>query len=181
MYRILNEIVLKASSVSTMNYFREIVSDGPAKLLTCISTSLASVLSTFFMPIWIPIISVGVLIIIDMILGIRVALSKGDKIESRRAWATIKKLGFSTLMISCGHLVDQYILTSFSAHLVEGFAGLIAGVELWSMIENLHTLDPTGPWKLFSKFLKKKGEKYLDITIDKEDLPKIKKLVKKIK
>ena len=112
-----------------------------------------------------------------MILGIRVSLSNGEKIQSRKFWSTVKKLCFSSLMISCGHLVDEYILTSIDAHLVEGFAG----VELWSMVENLQTLDPTGPWKIFSKFIKRKGEKYLDITIDKEDLPKIKKLVKKIK
>ena len=49
------------------------------------------------------------------------------------------------------------------------------------MIENLQAIDPTGPWKIFSKFIRSKGEKYLDITIEKDDLPKIKKLVKKIK
>ena len=73
------------------------------------------------------------------------------------------------------------ILKSFDAHLVEFFAGAIAGVELWSIIENLSTLYPDGPWKILNKFIKSKGEKYLDITIDKEDLPKVKQLVKKIK
>ena len=54
-------------------------------------------------------------------------------------------------------------------------------MELWSAIENLNEIDPTGPWRILSKFIKSKGERYLDITIDKEDLPKIKKLVKKMK
>ena len=157
MFKYINEILAKASSVATVNYFKEIISDGPIKFFACIGTTLTSVLSTFLLPIWVPIIAVGILIIIDMILGIR------------------------SLMICCGHLVDEYIISSIDLHLVEGFAGLVAGVELWSMVENLQTLDPTGPWKIFSKFIKKKGEKYLDITIDKEDLPKIKKLVKKIK
>ena len=174
MFRYINDIIIKASSVSTVNYFKELINDGPIKFFTCISTALSSAVSTFFLPIWLPIVAVGILIIIDMILGIRVSLSNGEKIQS-------KKLCFSSLMISCGHLVDEYVLTSIDAHLVEGFAGLVAGVELWSMVENLQTLDPTGPWKIFSKFIKRKGEKYLDITIDKEDLPKIKKLVKKIK
>ena len=49
------------------------------------------------------------------------------------------------------------------------------------MIESLQSLDPTGPWKVFSKFIKSKGEKYLDITIDKDDLPKVEKMIKKIK
>lgn len=77
--------------------------------------------------------------------------------------------------------IDANILVSIDANLVEFFAGLIAGVELWSVIENLATLYPDGPWKLLNKFIRKKGEKYLDITIDREDLPKIRKLVKKIK
>lgn len=181
MFRYINEILVKASSVATVNYFKEILNDGPIKFFACIGTTLTSALSTFFLPIWVPVIAVGVLIIIDMILGIKVSLSKGDKIQSRRFGSTIKKLCLSSLMICCGHLVDEYIISSIDLHLVEGFAGLVAGVELWSMVENLQTLDPTGPWKIFSKFIKKKGEKYLDITIDKEDLPKIKKLVKKIK
>lgn len=181
MFRYINDIIIKASSVSTVNYFKELINDGPIKFFTCISTTLASAMSTFFLPIWLPIVAVGILIIIDMILGIRVSLNNGEKIQSRKFWSTVKKLCFSSLMISCGHLVNEYILISVDAHLVEGFAGLVAGVELWSMVENLQTLDPTGPWKIFSKFIKRKGEKYLDITIDKEDLPKIKKLVKKIK
>lgn len=181
MFKYINEILAKASSVATVNYFKEIISDGPIKFFACIGTTLTSVLSTFLLPIWVPIIAVGILIIIDMILGIRVSLSNGEKVQSRKFWSTIKKLCFSSLMICCGHLVDEYIISSIDLHLVEGFAGLVAGVELWSMVENLQTLDPTGPWKIFSKFIKKKGEKYLDITINKEDLPKIKKLVKKIK
>lgn len=181
MLQSLNNTIIKISSVSTVNYFSELINDGPAKFFACVGTSITSMLSTFFLPIWIPIVATCILTLIDMILGMKVALNKGEKIQSRKAWATIRKLCFSTMMISCGHLVDQYILTSFNAHLVECFAGMVAGVELWSMMENLHTLDPTGPWKLFKKFLKNKGEKYLDITIDKEDLPKIKELVKKIK
>ena len=110
MFRYINDIIIKASSVSTVNYFKELINDGPIKFFTCVSTTLASAISTFFLPIWIPIVAVGILIIIDMILGIRVSLSKNDKIQSRKAWATLKKLYFSSLMISCGHLVDQYIM-----------------------------------------------------------------------
>lgn len=85
------------------------------------------------------------------------------------------------MVIACCHLIDTEIITSLDLHMVEVFSGIVCGVELWSIIENLQALDPTGPWKIFSKVIRSKGEKYLDITIDKEDLPKIKKLVKKIK
>lgn len=77
--------------------------------------------------------------------------------------------------------MDTEVITSINMHLVEAFSGTVCGVELWSMIESLQTLDPTGPWKIFSKFIKSKGEKYLDITIDKDDLPKVEKMIKKVK
>lgn len=181
MYRTLNSIINQASSVATMNYFKEVFNGGPEKMFTCMITTIASALSTFFLPIWTTILAVCILILIDMILGTRVSISKGEPFQSRKLWSTIKKFGWSTMAISCAHLTDTYIIVSFDAHLVECFAGMIGGVELWSMMENLQTLDPTGPWRIFSKVLKSKGERYLDITIDKEDLPKIKKLVKKIK
>ena len=105
MFRYINDIIIKASSVSTVNYFKELINDGPIKFFTCISTALSSAVSTFFLPIWLPIVAVGILIIIDMILGIRVSLSNGEKIQSRKFWSTVKKLCFSSLMISCGHLI----------------------------------------------------------------------------
>lgn len=181
MVRVLNNIILQASSVSTMNYFKEFISDGPSKFILCLLTGLMSTLSSFLVPIWTTLFAVGMLIIVDAVLGTMASMSFGNRFESRRLWSTIKKLGWSTMIICCAHLMDLYIITSLDAHLVEFFAGMIGGVELWSMVENLQTLDPTGPWRIFGKFIRSKGEKYLDITISKEDLPKIKKMVKKIK
>jgi len=37
---------------------------------------------------------------------------------------------------------------------------------LWSIIENLNTIDPNGPWRILGKFLKKKGEDYTGIELD---------------
>lgn len=108
-------------------------------------------------------------------------MKKGIKCESRKFWKTLRKIGWAGAIVWFANAIDVNILISFNAHLVEFFAGIIAGVELWSILENLSTLYPDGPWRILNKFLKSKGEKYLDITIDKEDLPKIKKLVKKIK
>lgn len=181
MYRTIVNIINQASSVATMNYFKEIFNEGPEKMLTCVMTAVVSSLSTFLLPIWTTVIAVCVLILIDMILGTRVSINKGEPFQSRKLGSTLKKFGWSSMAISCAHIMDMYIITSFDAHLVELFAGMIGGVELWSILENLQTSDPTGPWKIFSKVLKTKGERYLDITIEKEDLPKIKKLVKKIK
>lgn len=180
MQTLLNNLI-QLQSVATVNYFKEIFNEGPIKMLTCIGTGIIGMISTYFTPIHTVILVVLLLIIADAVLGARVALSKGGKIETRKLWSTVKKFAYACMIISFGYMIDLEILRSFDAHLVEFFAGMISGVELWSMIENLQTLDPSGPWKIFSKFIKTKGEKYLEITIDKEDLPKIKQLCKKIK
>lgn len=177
----LNNIILTAQSVATVNYFKELVNDGPIKFAACLLSGTMGWLSTFFAPIWTVIIVVWVFILIDAILGTRVSITRGGKFESRRLWSTLKKFGNCAMIISCCYLMDTEILKSIDMHLVEAFSGIVCGVELWSMIENLQAIDPTGPWKIFSKFIRSKGEKYLDITIEKDDLPKIKKLVKKIK
>ena len=177
----INNTLLTAQSVATVNYFKELVSGGPTKFLACLLTGAAGWASTFFAPIWSVIVVVCLFILIDAILGAKVSISYGNHFESRRLWSTLKKFGSCAMIISCCHLMDTEIIKSVNLHLVEAFSGIVCGVELWSMIESLQALDPTGPWKIFSKFIRSKGEKYLDITIDKSDLPKIKKLVKKIK
>lgn len=174
-------ILLLGQGVSTMNYFKDMVSDGPAKLAVCLFSAATSWLAGTFAPIWTTLLILCIFIFTDAFLGCKVSRSNGRKCESRRFWKTLRKFGWASAIVWFSNAIDMHILTSFNAHLVEFFAGAIAGVELWSILENLATLYPDGPWKVLNKFLKSKGEKYLEITIDKEDLPKVKKLCKKIK
>lgn len=173
--------LLTTQGVSTMNYFKELTNDGSSKFILCLLTSATSWLAGTFAPLWIILLILAIFIFTDAFLGCKVSRKKGIKCESRRFWKTLRKIGWASAIVWFANAIDTHILTSFNAHLVEIFAGLIAGVEFWSILENLSTLYPDGPWRILSKVLKSKGEKYLDITIDKEDLPKIKKLVKKIK
>lgn len=164
-----------------MNYFRELFNGGIIKFMSCLLTGLISWFFSYFAPIWSIILITCLFILIDTVLGTKVSLSSGGKLESRKLRKTINKLGNAILIITCCHLMDTEVITSINMHLVEAFSGIVCGVELWSMIESLQSLDPTGPWKVFSKFIKSKGEKYLDITIDKDDLPKVEKMIKKVK
>ena len=174
---ILPPSVFLLNNIGSMNYFRELINEGPIKFLFCILSGLM----TFFMPL-VPVILITFgAIVFDAILGCKVARKLGKAIETRKLWKTLVKFFYCFAIIVFADLIDRHILVSFNAHLVEISAGIVAGVELWSAIENLNELDPTGPWRILSKFIKSKGERYLDITIDKEDLPKIKKLVKKMK
>ena len=176
-----NNILLNSQCIIIMNYFRELFNGGPIKFIACLLSGIVGWFSSYFAPIWSIILVTCFFILIDTVLGTKVSLSNGGKLESRKLRKTINKLGNAILIITCCHLMDVEVLTSVNAHLVEAFSGIVCGVELWSMIESLQSLDPTGPWKVFSKFIKSKGEKYLDITIDKEDLPKVEKMIKKVK
>lgn len=173
--------MLLGQGVSTMNYFKDMISDGPLKLFACILSGISSWVVGSLAPLWTVLLILALLIFVDAFLGCKVSIKNGLKCESRRFWKTLRKLGWCSAIVWFANRIDVDILKSFDAHLVEFFAGAITGVELWSVIENLSELYPDGPWKVLKKFIKKKGEKYLDITIDREDLPKIKKLVKKIK
>lgn len=181
MINTVNNILLNSQCIIIMNYFRELFNGGPIKFIACLLSGMVGWFSSYFAPIWSIILVTCFFILIDTVLGTKVSLSNGGKLESRKLRKTINKLGNAILIITCCHLMDVEILTSVNAHLVEAFSGIVCGVELWSMIESLQSLDPTGPWKVFSKFIKSKGEKYLDITIDKDDLPKVEKIVKKVK
>jgi hypothetical protein len=52
----------------------------------------------------------------------------------------------------------MYILTG-------GTALLITLTEVWSILENMNTINPYGPWKAISTFLRKKGNDYLGVDI----------------
>ena len=181
MINTVNNILLNSQCIIIMNYFRELFNGGPIKFIACLLSGMVGWFSSYFAPIWSIILVTCFFILIDTVLGTKVSLSNGGKLESRKLRKTINKLGNAILIITCCHLMDTEVLTSVNAHLVEAFSGIVCGVELWSMIESLQSLDPTGPWKVFSKFIKSKGEKYLDITIDKDDLPKVEKMIKKVK
>ena len=77
----LNNIILTAQSVATVNYFKELVNDGPIKFVACLLSGAMGWLSTFFAPIWTVIVVVCVFILIDAILGTKVSITHGGKLS----------------------------------------------------------------------------------------------------
>lgn len=68
------------------------------------------------------------------------------------------------------HGLEWAVVDQSGVFLLTGGATIIITLtELWSIIENLNTLDPKGPWKLLGKFLRKKGEDYTGIDLNLED------------
>lgn len=106
--------------------------------------------------------------VVDMIFGIRAARRFKKKIESGKNWkGTLRKIMDEFTIIALAHGIEWAILDETGVFLLTGGAtAIITLTELWSIIENLNTIDPNGPWKLLGKFLKKKGEDYTGIELD---------------
>ena len=107
----------------------------------------------------------------DMFYGIKVARKQNKKITSNKNWkGTIVKLLDEFSLISLARLLEYSVLGSDDVFvLTGGVTTIISLTEMWSILENLNTLNPDGPWKALGKFLKKKGEDYIGTEIDLND------------
>ena len=106
--------------------------------------------------------------VVDMIFGLRVARKLKQKIESGKNWSgTLRKILHEFIIIALAHGIEWAILDESGVFvLTGGVTAIVTLTEMWSIIENLNTLDPKGPWKVLGKFLKKKGEDYTGIELD---------------
>lgn len=133
-----------------------------------LAVGIGAAVTSFFAPI------VGLLLIcfattvVDMVTGIRVAKQLGSKIESKRNWkGTLRKIQDEFTILALAHGIEWAILDISGVFvLTGGVTCIITLTELWSIIENLNTVDPDGPWRVLGKFLKKKGEEYVGMKID---------------
>ena len=142
----------------TMSIFKNMFSSADK----CVASVITGLLS-IFAPIWVPITAVGALILLDAIYGYKVSKKYGHpKIESHKAWKTIWKTRDAAVAITSASIIDQLVVTSINLHAVEIVAGMIA-------LESFSDLYPQWKiWKILKKVIKAKGEKYLDISLDKE-------------
>lgn len=106
--------------------------------------------------------------VVDMIFGMKVARRFKKKIESGKNWrGTIRKIIDEFTIILIAHGIEWAVLDQSGVFvLTGGVTAIVTLTELWSIIENLNTIDPKGPWQILGKFLKKKGEDYTGIELD---------------
>lgn len=128
-------------------------------------------IAAFFAPIKSLLLICFATTVADMIFGIRAARSQNKKIESSKNWkGTLRKILDEFTIIGLAHGIEWAILDESGVFvLTGGVAAIITLTELWSIIENLNTIDPKGPWRILGKFLKKKGEDYTGIDLDFDD------------
>lgn len=106
--------------------------------------------------------------IADMVFGMRVARKQHKKIQSSKNWeGTLRKILDEFIIVALAHGIEWAIFDQSGVFVITGgVTAIITLTELWSIIENLNTIDPDGPWRIIGKFLKKKGEDYTGIELD---------------
>lgn len=133
--------------------------------------SIGAALAAFYAPIIPILVCCFVFTIVDMFYGIKVACKLKKKIESHKSWrGTIMKLFDEFTIISLARLLESSVMDTEGVFVLTGGTTVIIGLtELWSIIENLNTLNPKGPWKALGRFLRKKGEDYIGTEIELND------------
>ena len=127
-----------------------------------------AVLTAYFTPIVGLLVTCFALTTVDMCYGLAVAKKQRQKITSDKNWhGTITKLLHSFVLICLGRLIEFTVMGSEGVFILTGgITVIISLTELWSILENLNTLYPKGPWKALAIFLKKKGEDYTGVELD---------------
>lgn len=132
---------------------------------------LGTALTAFYAPIIPLLVCCFMFTAVDMGYGIKVACKLNKKIESHKGWSgTLSKIFDEFTIISLARLLEASVFGADSVSVLTGGTTVIIGLtELWSILENLNTLNPKGPWKALGKFLRKKGEDYIGTEIDLND------------
>lgn len=137
-----------------------------------IAISIGAFATAYFTPIIGLLFACFMCTIVDLLYGLKVARKAGKKLTSSKSWTgTLSKIRDEFTIITLGHLIEHVIGGAASITLLSGGATvLICLTELWSILENLNTLNPDGPWRILSGFLKQKGEAYtgVNLKIDKD-------------
>jgi len=137
-------------------------------ILGKIGISLSALLAGYLSPIIGLLVACFSLTTVDLIYGLKVAHKQKQKITSDKTWhGTIAKIFDEFVIILLARILEYTVLGTEGVFVLTGGITAIIGLtELWSILENLNTLDPNGPWRALGKFLKKKGEDYTGIELE---------------
>ena len=133
--------------------------------------STGAVLTAYFTPILGLLLTCFTTTIVDMLYGFKLAHKQHKKITSdRNRKGTLTKLRDEFAIICLARMIEFTVIGTSGVFILTGGATvIIALTEIWSILETLNTLNPNGPWRSLSKFLKKKGEDYTGIDLDTND------------
>jgi hypothetical protein len=119
-------------------------------------------------PIQAVIISVGLLVMADMVTGIWAAHKRGEAIKSAGLRRTVSKLIIYQIAIITGFIVEQYLVGSI-VPLVKILGGVIGLVEFKSILENANAISGTDLFKLVIERLGSQNDIKKIVETKKED------------
>lgn len=122
-------------------------------------------------PIKAVLITVGVLIVADLIFGIWAAVKKGEEITSRKMSATISKALVYQVAVITAFLVERYLMEGFIP-VTKIVSSMIGIVEIKSLYENCGIILGQPIFKLIFDRIKREGEKSLGVHSSSSDDPK---------
>lgn len=79
--------------------------------------------------------------------------------ESGKARRTIFKAGFTIIAIAMTWLVECCVLDFMELHLTRLLAGMVCGVEMWSILENASVLSDSRLFEWLRHYVRRKIEK----------------------
>jgi sugar phosphate permease len=97
-------------------------------------------------PIHTVMITVGVLIIVDLVLGMWAAKKRGESISSAAMRRTISKMLVYQLCVVSGFLMEKYLIDGMMP-VAKLIGGVIGVVELKSILENANGITGTDIFK----------------------------------
>ena len=128
-------------------------------LCRCVSGALASA-AAFFAPVA-PLAACALgFIAVDFVVGVaahrQATRRRGERwcFESRRAWRTVLKMGFSIIAIAMAWVLDSCVLDFLHLRSARLFTGFICGTELWSFLENAALLSNAPLFRWLSRYVK---------------------------
>lgn len=136
-----------------------------------IGIAVGSFLAALYIPITALLISCFTFTVVDMIYGIRVAIHNKSKIESSKTWkGTLSKIIDEFSILSLARLLEYAVINTEGVFVLTGGSTIILCLtEMWSILENLNTLNPKGPWRSLGRFLKKKGEEHIGFNLESDE------------
>jgi hypothetical protein len=72
----IHQYFLLSQGVSSMNYFKELFSDGPAKFISCLITGAFSWVAGSFTPLWTVLFILLLIILVDAYLGGKIKIKR---------------------------------------------------------------------------------------------------------
>jgi phage-related holin len=123
----------------------------------------AGSLCSVFIPLQELALIVLLFIIIDFVVGLIVSFRiRKQGFLSNKAYRTIWKILGAETCVLLAFLLDAYVITFASLYLANVFAGIICGVDLWSILTNFAILSNHPVFRLIKKWGKSEIENKME-------------------